>query len=152
LAPTKENLELEAALNLKLNEWMEREKLKWKQKSIELCLKMGDQNSKKFHLSNLIRRRRNFISEIKLNSGEWIYSKEDMERYFVAQFQELFQSINPQIPSQLEHFVTACVIERENLELFCIPKPQEIKEVVWERYPLKAPGPNGLPGLFFKQY
>ena len=35
-APTKENLELEAALYLQLDEWMEMEDLKWKQKSREL--------------------------------------------------------------------------------------------------------------------
>ena len=46
-------MELEAALNLKLNEWMEREELKWKKKFIELWLKIGGQNSKKIHLSNL---------------------------------------------------------------------------------------------------
>ena len=70
LAPTKENLELEAALNLKLNEWMEREELKWKKKFIELWLKMGGQNSKKISSLKSIRRRRNFILEIKLNSEE----------------------------------------------------------------------------------
>ena len=35
-ALTKENLELEAALYLQLDEWMEMEDLKWKQKSREL--------------------------------------------------------------------------------------------------------------------
>jgi hypothetical protein len=30
MAPTKENLELEASLNIELNDWMEREELKWK--------------------------------------------------------------------------------------------------------------------------
>ena len=89
--------------------------------------------------------------KIKLNFGDWIYSKEDIERYFVAQFQEVFQSTNLQTPSQLEDLVTACVIERENLELVCIPNPQVIKEVVWEMHPLKAPNPDGLPRLFFKQ-
>ena len=34
--PTKENLEIEAALCLELEEWMEKEELKWKQKSREL--------------------------------------------------------------------------------------------------------------------
>ena len=66
LDPTQENLAMEAALHLELNEWLEREELKWRQKSKELWLKDGDRNSKFFHLSTMIRRRRNFISEIKL--------------------------------------------------------------------------------------
>ena len=36
LDPTSKNLELEAALNLELNEWLERDELKWRQKSREL--------------------------------------------------------------------------------------------------------------------
>ena len=36
LDPTKENLELEAALCLELNDWLDKEEIKWKQKSREL--------------------------------------------------------------------------------------------------------------------
>ena len=45
LKPTKENLEIEAAICLELEERMEREKLKCKQKSRELWLQEGDRNS-----------------------------------------------------------------------------------------------------------
>ena len=82
LPSTKENLELEAALHLEANAWMEREEIKWKQKSRELWLKEGDQNSKFFHLSTLIRRHRNFIAEIYLDNGHWIHSRDDIEAYF----------------------------------------------------------------------
>ena len=74
---------IKAALSLELNDWLEREEIKWKQKSKELWLKEGDKNSMFFHLSTMIRRRRNFITEIKLP---------DIENYFSSQFRELFQS------------------------------------------------------------
>jgi hypothetical protein len=41
LEPTSENLALEAALNIELNDWYEREELKWKQKLREPWLREG---------------------------------------------------------------------------------------------------------------
>ena len=72
LEPNKDNLELEAALCLELEEWLEKDELKWKQKSRELWLKEGDRNSRFFHLSTVIRRRSNRINEIKMEDGTWI--------------------------------------------------------------------------------
>ncbi len=69
LDPTQENLALETSLSAELNEWLEREELKWRQKSRELWLKEGDRNSKFFHLSTIVRRRRNQITEIQLEDG-----------------------------------------------------------------------------------
>ena len=82
--PSQENLEIEASLFLKLNEWLERDGLKWCKKSRALWLMEGDANSKFSHVSTLIRRHRNFISEIHLDSGHWIYSREEIEQYFYS--------------------------------------------------------------------
>jgi hypothetical protein len=92
---TTEVVETEAALCIELNDWLEREELKWRQKSREIWLKEDDKNSRFFHLSTLVRRRRNFIREIKLEDGQWIQSKTEIDRYFAINFQNLFQSSNP---------------------------------------------------------
>uniref|UniRef100_A0A2N9GPX3 Reverse transcriptase zinc-binding domain-containing protein n=1 Tax=Fagus sylvatica TaxID=28930 RepID=A0A2N9GPX3_FAGSY len=152
LDPCQENIEMEAALNVELNEWLEWEELKWKQKSKELWLRKGDRNSKFFHLSTVVRRRRNLISEIQLSDGQWIHSRDDIESYFSMQFQNIFQTSNPHIPPQLEGLFTPCITELENTNLSRVPELSEIKEVVWDMHPMKAPGPDGLPGLFFKKY
>ena len=152
MAPTKENLELEASLNIELNDWMEREELKWKQKSRELWLKEGDRNSKFFHLSTLIRRRRNLIAEIQLDNGHWIHDRKDIEDYFANHFKEVFLSSSPTFPQDLEGLMEPCISIAENLSLSQIPNAKEIKDVVWEMNDMKAPGPDGLPRIFFKKY
>jgi hypothetical protein len=44
------------------------------------------------------------------------------------------------------------ISEVENEDLTRISEINEIKEVVWEMHPLKAPGPDGFSSLFYKKY
>ena len=60
---------LEDALQSKLSKWLLRSETLWSQKSRELWLKLGDRNTKFFHLSTIIRRKRNNIDAIKDEQG-----------------------------------------------------------------------------------
>ena len=53
------------ALQADLLEWLIRSEALWRQKSKELWLKLGDKNSKFFHLSTIIRKWNNNIDAIK---------------------------------------------------------------------------------------
>ena len=66
----KENNRLEIELQNELNEWLYRSEVLWRQKSRELWLREGDKNSKFFHLSTIVRRRRNTIEAVKNNAGD----------------------------------------------------------------------------------
>ena len=120
-SPSQENLEKEANLLLELEEWQAREDIKWKQKSRELWLKEGDHNSKFFHASTIIRRRKNNIAEIKLENGNYIYEKENIEKYFEKHFQELSNSSTPNFPRDLENLISPCIEPEENEDLIRIP-------------------------------
>ncbi|XP_050259106.1 uncharacterized protein LOC126704118 [Quercus robur] len=150
--PTKENLELEAALSLELDDWLAKESLKWQQKFREIWLKDGDRNSRFFHLTTLVRRRRNFISDIKQEDSSWISGREAIQEYFIANFQSLYQSSRPQIPENLENLIEACVSAEENVELCRIPSREEVKKAIFGIKSLKSPGPDGLSALFYKHY
>ena len=151
-APTKENLNIEASLNLELNEWRAREDLRLWKNSRELWVKEGDCNSRFFHLSTIIRRKRNYISEIKLENGSWIRDREDIQRYFLDNFSSLYNTSHPQFLENLESLIQPCVADQDNVELCRVPSRDEIKKVVFGIKTLKAPGPNGFPVLFFKHY
>ena len=88
--PTRENLELEAALSLELDDWLLKDELRLKQKSRELWLKEGDRNSRFFHLFTLVRRRRNRTEEIKLEDGSRINNRFDIQSYFEENFKTLY--------------------------------------------------------------
>ena len=151
-APTKENLNIEASLNLELNEWRAREDLRLRKNSRELWVKEGDCNSRFFHLSTIIRRKRNYISEIKLENGSWIRDREDIQRYFLDNFSSLYNTSHPQFPENLESLIQPFVIDQDNLELCRVPSRDEIKKVVFGMKALKAPGPDGFLVLFYKHY
>ena len=106
--------------------------------SRELWVKEGDRNSRFFHLSTIIRKQRNCISEI--------------QNYFLEKFSSFFSSSLPLFPENLENLIEPCVTDQENLELCKIPTREEIKKVVFGMKSLKAPGPNGFPALFYKHY
>ena len=102
--PTRENLQLEASLNLELDEWLDREDIRLRQMSRELWVKEGDRNSRFFHLSTIIRKRRNCISEIKLDDGTWIRERGEIQNYFLEKFSSLFSSSLPHLPEKPREF------------------------------------------------
>lgn len=150
--PTRENLENEAALCLELDKWLEKEEVKWKQKSRELWLKEGDRNTKFFHLTTLVRRRRNFIAEIKDDDGNRLCNMEEIRAYFTRKFVEVYQSAQPRVPANLDGLIQPCISTEENDEITRIPSEDEIKKIVFDMNPLKTPGLDGMPGLFYRHY
>ena len=52
----------------------------------------------------------------------------------------------------MDELFTLCISEAENNDLSKVPDLQEVRDVVWRMHPLKASGPDGLLGLFFKHY
>jgi hypothetical protein len=149
---TEENYKSEVMLQSEMNEWLLRSEMLWRQKSREMWLKDGDKNSKFFHLSTLIRRRRNSVDAIKSNSRDWITDKKEIKKVFLSNFIEQFSKEEVDFPCDLENLISPVISTEENESLCSIPTPQEIKKVVFEMYDLKAPGPDGLPALFYKKY
>ena len=117
-----------------------------------MWLKDGDRNSKFFHLSTIIRRKRNSIDAIKNDAGIWLMCKKEIRNHMVAKFTELFTEEIVSFPLDLEHLILPSISPTDNTILCRIPTPQEIKATIFEMNSHKAPGPDGLPALFHKRY
>uniref|UniRef100_A0A2N9FR65 Reverse transcriptase domain-containing protein n=1 Tax=Fagus sylvatica TaxID=28930 RepID=A0A2N9FR65_FAGSY len=150
--PSTQNISHLINLQQELDEWLVRQEVIWRQKSREIWLEEGDKNTKFFHLSTVIRRRANNIDRIKLEDDNWLTEMGDIENYFLDNFRHLYQSSNPTWPADLEGLIQPCIEELENERLCRVPSVEEIKGTVWEMNPWKAPGPNGMPGVFYQTY
>ena len=143
--------DLEASLQAELSEWLLRSEALWRQKSRELWLKLGDKNTKFFHLSTIIRRKRNSIDAIRDDNGVWITEGNSIRNAFLVHFKNLFQQNVADFPPHLGHLVLPCITEDENSELNRIPTPDEIKSELFGMQDLKAPGPDGFLAIFYKK-
>ncbi|XP_030494854.2 uncharacterized protein LOC115710637 [Cannabis sativa] len=106
----------------------------WKQKSRDLWVSLGDCNSKFFHVSTLIRRRRNSICAINDVGNGWLFDREGIGAYFNKQFQLLYESQQPVFDNDFDSLFQPLVTDLDNAELFRCPSFEEIRQVVWKDF------------------
>lgn len=70
---------LEDRLRKEWNEILAQEELLWKLKSRVDWLRKGDKNTRLFHLSTTIRRRKNIVECLLNDEGEWVVEKEKLK-------------------------------------------------------------------------
>lgn len=133
------------------NKWQRLESI-WRQKSRELWLNQGDKCSKFFFASTMVRQKRNNIVGIKKDDGQWITKRQDIREYLIQNFSVLFQSSNPSIGNEIFQLFEPIVTDEQNAHLLSTPSSEEVKNTLWMMHPLKAPGPDGMPGTFFRNY
>jgi hypothetical protein len=104
----------------------------WKQKSRKIWLKEGDRNSKFFHLSMIIRRRRNSIDVVRNQSGLWITEKKEINEFFLENFKQVFTEEEVDFPANLENLIQPSIPNEENTEICTTTTPQEIKKALFE--------------------
>uniref|UniRef100_A0A803PU22 Reverse transcriptase zinc-binding domain-containing protein n=1 Tax=Cannabis sativa TaxID=3483 RepID=A0A803PU22_CANSA len=146
--PSPENSLLEADILLEIDEVSKRQCSIWRQKSREIWLKEGDRNTRFFHASTVIRRKRNFIGAITNNGIDWISGRTQIGDYFINHFGDVFCSSNPSFGNALSNLIAPCISGDMNSDSSRVPSPEEVRLLVWSMGPLKSPGPDGMPGFF----
>lgn len=124
----------------------------WWQKSRDKWLNRGDKNSKFFHDSVKASRARKYVDKLVNSAGVEVHSEAAKGEVAVAFFTELFKSSNPAPFTQWFRDMTPRVSASMNEELIKPVSPQEIKDAAFSINPTKAPGPDGMSGLFFQKF
>lgn len=140
---------LELKLIKQYEELRDSETMLWKQKSREKWIQEGDRNTKFFHLTTLVRRRRNKIDGLFDAHGSWSDSHVVMKGIAKDFFMDLF--------SFHERPDTRFIIPNLFPEVNCVEldqavSPLEIKQALFAIGSLKAPGADGFPALFYHKH
>jgi endonuclease/exonuclease/phosphatase family protein len=131
-----------SAIQHHLSMWMIRRERFWRQKARTYGLSLKDHNSKFFHASTMIRRKRNEITQLMID-GRMVSGvedlKEEINRYITARFS---QEEVPELTFDLEDHPK--VSEDQVALLEAMPTREEIKAAVWACGTDKAPGYDGF--------
>ncbi|OMO98855.1 Endonuclease/exonuclease/phosphatase [Corchorus olitorius] len=147
----------EKEIRKQLEELMEQEQNFWWQKSRIQWIVKGEKNTKFFHAMTKRRRVRNSISRIKNNMGEIVQDHQNIKQTFHQYFNHLY-SKNPQeyfdeatITAHLQQLQLPKLSDRHKQILQSPIIHSEIEEAVFALGPLKSPGPDGKPAIFFQK-
>lgn len=125
-------MELEKVLQRELDEVLNQEQELWALKSRVNWMILGDRNTSFFHVSTIVRRRRNRISCLKNSVGEWIHEEALIMSSIREGFAKLYTSSHLEAKLQLGPIspwqVTLSNMERDSL--YKLVSVEEIKSAL----------------------
>lgn len=143
-------LKREEDLTCEFDVVLEQEEMIWYQKSREKWIVLGERNTKFFHTSTIIRRRRNRIELLRDDDGRWISNSQDLEKLATDYYRKLYsvEDVDPaaiQLPS--DGFVRLTDQELTALNITFLAG--EVEKAIKSMGKYKAPGPDGFQPIFY---
>lgn len=98
------------------------------------------------------RRQRNQLLKLKIDGDSWLTTAHEINHELRNFFQSLFQSDGPPDMEEALSVVSPAITSSMNSTLIRPVSSEEIELAVFQLGALKAPGPDGYPGLFYQSY
>lgn len=135
----------------KLTETCCQQEVFWRQRSKQLWLREGDQNSKFFHASAKSRRKVNQIEVLKDKNGNSVSWDSGLQETMVEYFTELFKASNTDW-SELVAGVETKVSNAQNVQMLAPIEEVEVKNALFSMHPDKSPDPDGMSPGFYQKF
>ena len=123
---------------------------KWKQRAKQHWLKHGDRNTQFYHHQANQRRKTNSITQILDQLGQTVEGKKEIVSVFHEYFTNIFSSTGPSEYQECLQGMNPTVTNSMNTQLLAKFTEQEVKEAVFQMNPLGSPGPDGFPAHFYQ--
>jgi hypothetical protein len=140
------------SIRKEVQELLIREEKMWRQRSRTSWLKEGDRNTKYFHSRASHRRRRNSLVFLRLENGDIVTDAEQIGTQFVNYYQELFTTVPLEGIDCFLEGIQPRVTAEMNRKLTCNFTELDVITAMKQMAPLKAPGPDGMPPIFYQSY
>lgn len=141
----------EHILRYKLDRLKEQQNIYWKQMAHPLWLTKGDRNTKYFHACASDRKRKNYIKRLREDGGEVVAGKR-LKSFIANHYKNLFSSCAGQRAEEVLQAVSSRVSSAMNETLLKTFTGEEVEAALNGIGDLKAPGPDGVPSIFYKHF
>ncbi|XP_074271423.1 uncharacterized protein LOC141595357 [Silene latifolia] len=149
---TEEDVKRRRKIVAEIADLYRQEEQYWRQRSRALWLKDGDRNIKFFHSKAGERKSKNYIGALIDDSGLMRVGLDEVSSVANSYFQDLFTSSRPTHFDDVLVGLEGRVTDRINGLLQAEFNEVEIVKALNQMHPLKAPGPDGMNGLFYQTY